>query len=110
MFCTHCGNQVTSYARFCSQCGAAQNPAAIPVAARRLVRPCYGRKIAGVCLGFAHYLDLDVTLLRILWLVLTFFSAGVTVIGYVVAWILMPQETRVLAPPQAAAPAPEPHQ
>ena len=92
MFCTQCGKQVGAQDHFCSQCGAAQSPTAVPMAARRLFRPRAGRKISGVALGFAHYLDLDVTLVRILWVILTLLSGGMFLLAYIVAWILMPEE------------------
>jgi phage shock protein PspC (stress-responsive transcriptional regulator) len=50
-----------------------------------------GKKIAGVCGGFARYLRLDVTLVRIVWL-LTALTCGVGFIAYIVAWIAMPVE------------------
>ncbi len=105
MFCTQCGKQVLSEARFCSHCGAAQTPGAVPVAARRLVRPQLGRKIGGVALGFAHYFDLDVTLMRILWVVLTLLSGGVVLLVYVVAWILMPESEDGALPAKAEQPS-----
>ncbi len=114
MFCTHCGNQVQPHDRFCAKCGAAQNTASVPTAARQLVRPFHGRKIAGVCLGFAYYLDLDPTLVRILWLLLTFVSGGLGFLGYIVAWIIMPEADYCplcRQPAPAAAPAqPAPRQ
>jgi phage shock protein C len=110
MFCTHCGNTVTAHDRFCAKCGAAQSATAVPTAARQLVRPIRGRKVAGVCLGFAYYLDLDPTLVRILWLVLTFFSCVFPgILGYIIAWILMPETDSSPAwghTPAAAASAP----
>ena len=50
-----------------------------------------GKKIAGVCTGFARYLGVDVTLVRLVWLVIAF-TAGVGFIAYIVAWIAMPLE------------------
>lgn len=50
-----------------------------------------GKKIAGVCTGFARYLDVDVVLVRIVWLV-TALTAGVGFIAYIVAWIAMPRQ------------------
>ena len=51
------------------------------------------RKIAGVCAGLAEYFDLDITLVRVLWLIVTFFSGIIPgLVGYVVAWIVMPEE------------------
>jgi phage shock protein PspC (stress-responsive transcriptional regulator) len=57
-----------------------------------------GRKIAGVCLGFAEYFDLDVTLVRLVWLVVALMT-GVGLLAYPVAWIVMPEEPLRLAEP-----------
>jgi phage shock protein C len=51
----------------------------------------YDKKIAGVCSGFARYFECDVTLMRVIWLILAF-GTGVGFIGYVVAWIAMPKD------------------
>lgn len=56
----------------------------------RLMRDVQNKKIAGVCAGVAEYLDVDVTLVRILWAALTL-TAGIGVIAYVVGWIVMPK-------------------
>ena len=45
--------------------------------------------IAGVCGGFAEYLDVDPTVVRLLW-VLVSLLAGVGVILYLACWIIMP--------------------
>jgi phage shock protein PspC (stress-responsive transcriptional regulator) len=46
----------------------------------------------------AEYFDLDVTLVRVLWLVITFFTAiFLGVIAYIVAWIVMPEEPEQVA-------------
>jgi phage shock protein C len=66
------------------------------------MRPRANRKIAGVCAGLAEYFDLDVTLVRVLWLVITFFSALIFgTVGYIVAWIVMPEEPEYLPVLQA---------
>jgi phage shock protein C len=49
------------------------------------------KKIAGVCAGFARYFGMDVTLMRVLWLLLAFFT-GVGFVAYIVAWICMPRD------------------
>ena len=49
------------------------------------------RKIAGVCAGFAEYFDLDVTLVRVVWLIVALFGGG-GVLAYIIAWIVMPEE------------------
>lgn len=49
------------------------------------------RKLGGVCGGVAEYLDIDPTIVRILWALVTIFSAGtVGVIVYLVMWFVMP--------------------
>ena len=40
---------------------------------KKIVRPVNGRKVSGVCLGVSNYLGIDVTVLRILWVLLTIF-------------------------------------
>ena len=50
-------------------------------------------KIAGVCAGFARYFALDVTLVRVLWVVLTVCPVPTFgVVAYIVAWIVMPKD------------------
>jgi len=93
MFCTRCGLELQNDAAYCSRCGLATGaPAAqriwIP---HRLSRPMHDKKIAGVCAGFARYLGVDVTLMRVLWVVTAVFT-GVGFIAYVVAWICMPRD------------------
>lgn len=74
----------------------ATNPVGGP---RRLVRVTGEQKIAGVCAGLADYLDVDVTLVRALWLALSIVPGAVVggILAYVLAWMVMPegQATRV---------------
>jgi phage shock protein PspC (stress-responsive transcriptional regulator) len=51
----------------------------------------YDKKIGGVCAGFARYFDMDVTLMRVLWLIVAFMT-GIGFIVYIVAWICMPRD------------------
>ena len=103
MFCTKCGIELKDQVRFCSDCGTATGRAAPMV--DRLTRPMHEAKIGGVCAGFARYFGLDVTLVRILWLVLTLlpvpFCGG---IAYIVCWIVMPKEEAVV-PARSMSPA-----
>jgi phage shock protein PspC (stress-responsive transcriptional regulator) len=68
---------------------------------KRLSRPRNGKMIAGVCAGVARYLDIDVTLVRLLWILLTIFPHIPGIIAYVVCWIVMPRDQEP-APPVAA--------
>ncbi len=96
MYCTSCGHQLNDDDRFCPQCGVATGQGAPPVPAarssgKRLVRPMHQKSIAGVCAGFANYLEVDITLMRIIWLCAAIFT-GVGFIAYIVCWIVMPKE------------------
>ena len=57
-----------------------------------LVRSRDNRIIAGVCAGFADYLGMDVNLVRVLVAVVTLFTAGTGILGYLVAWAVIPEE------------------
>ena len=62
---------------------------AAPQSPRKLYRDTDDKKIAGVCSGLSLYLDVDVTLVRVLMLAaLIFGSAGFWV--YVILWIVVP--------------------
>ena len=101
MFCPQCGREFADRVNFCCQCGSALfSP---PSSRKPLARSRSNRKIAGVCAGFADYLDLDPTLVRILWAMLVIFG-GCGLLGYIIAWIIMPEEplARVSAAPEQA--------
>ena len=100
MYCNACGTELPQRSRYCPQCGksvAGAGPAARPM----LERPRQGRKIAGVCLAVARYLEIDVTLVRILWVLLIFVGGG-GIVAYLVGWLIIPED------PLAALEAPRP--
>jgi phage shock protein C len=99
MYCTSCGTELDSQHRFCHQCGAAYGAAAANLPPKRLSRPRYDRKVAGVCSGIARYLGVDVSLVRILVICLTLWPPSCGLIFYIVCWIVMPRDP--LALPQA---------
>jgi len=96
MFCPQCGREYADRPNFCCQCGTALFT---PAARRKpLSLSRTNRKIAGVCGGFAEYLDLDPTLIRILWVMLVIFG-GCGLLAYLIAWIIMPEEPLPQASP-----------
>jgi phage shock protein C len=100
MFCTQCGTNLDEQARFCTLCGkstalavpGATGVGAIGAAPRRLRRIRARKKIAGVCAGFAEYFDMDVTLMRLIWLGLLLMPPNIGAIGYIVAMFVLPKE------------------
>lgn len=104
MYCNYCGKVIQDDAAVCAYCGIRVGAS---LARTRLVRPRLGRKIAGVCLGFSEYFDIDVTLVRLVWLV-TAILTGFGFIPYFIAWIVMPEEPLLLPAPVNARQATNP--
>ncbi len=102
MACVGCGEQVSLGARFCSICGQnvvqVASPMAPPAVRQRqpfpavagLYRPRERRMIAGVCAGFALRYGWDVTIVRLVLVLSVLLGLGVPIIGYLIAWVVMP--------------------
>ena len=104
MYCPQCGREYVEKVNFCCNCGASFAPRA----QRRLMRSRTDNKIAGVCGGLAQYLDMDPTLVRLAWVLMAIF-VGWGIIGYLIAWIVLPEEPLALPAPQlSTAISPQP--
>lgn len=63
---------------------------------KKLYRSTTDSKISGVCGGLAVYFNVDSTLLRLLWVLVTFFSGIVLgIIMYIACVMLIPVEPDV---------------
>lgn len=97
MICTACQRVIADGSNFCYNCGAKQpnaGPAQPPPSAhgpRKLMRSSRDKKLGGVCAGLGEYFDVDVTLVRILWLI-AFFCGGTGLLVYLILWIALPVE------------------
>ena len=58
---------------------------------KRLYRSRDDRMIAGVCAGLAEYIDIDPTIIRLLF-VLGLFAGGATFWAYIVMMLVVPEE------------------
>src|SRR5262245_9004415 len=69
---------------------AADGPSAPPQP--RLVRSRTDRRIAGVCGGLADYFDVDPTIVRITWVILSIVAGAVVfgIVAYLIAWFIIP--------------------
>lgn len=56
-----------------------------------LRRSASQRMLSGVSGGIAEYLNVDVTLVRLGWVGLTLITGGAAMLGYAVAWIVIPE-------------------
>lgn len=56
-------------------------------------RSRYDRKIAGVCSGIARFFEIDPTLVRLGWILLTLLSLGLGILLYLLAMLIFPEES-----------------
>ena len=61
---------------------------------KKLYRIEEGKKIAGVCGGIAEYFNIDPTLVRLGWALVSLSGTGV--IAYIVAALIMPEKSQVI--------------
>ena len=50
------------------------------------------KMIAGVCGGLANYFDIDPTIVRVGYTLLTVFTAFSGVLAYIIMWLIMPPQ------------------
>jgi len=99
MICEQCGTENAATARFCGKCGREldvqpQQPAQQQVysnESRRFVRCSDDKILGGVCSGFARYVNVDISLVRILTVVGLLLGTA-TFWAYILCWILVPEE------------------
>ncbi|MDR0977311.1 MAG: PspC domain-containing protein [Prevotellaceae bacterium] len=59
---------------------------------KKLTRPRTGRMLTGVCAGLANFFELDPTLVRVGYVLLTLLTAFAGVMAYIILTIVIPQE------------------
>jgi phage shock protein C len=103
MYCTQCGSKLDDAARFCSNCGKSTSPDMAPPPMpdgaysaayenKRLRRIPEQKKIAGVCAGYAEYFNMDLTLMRLIWVGLLLVPPNIGILAYIVSWVVLPKE------------------
>jgi phage shock protein C len=94
MYCNACGKPIAEDARFCAYCGTVLGQMPPP---KKMMRPRANRSVAGVCAAVGHYLDLDVTVIRVVWALIVVMSGIFPgVIAYAIAWVVIPEEPLLL--------------
>lgn len=60
---------------------------------KKLYRSRKDKMIAGICGGIGEIYSLDPTMVRLVYALITIFSAGTAILVYVLGWIIIPEET-----------------
>jgi len=68
-------------------------------APKRLTRRSADGRLGGVCAGLAEYFDVDVTLVRVVWVVLSIVPGAIVggLLAYLAAWMIMPDDRAAIA-------------
>ena len=78
---------------------------------QRIYRSRKERLLAGVCGGIGIAADVDPSLVRLAWVLLTLISMGAGILLYLAAWLIIPEEpeagTGSASPETPAAPGSE---
>ena len=59
---------------------------------KKLYRSKKERMIGGVCGGIGEFLEIDPTVVRVIWAFMTVLSIGVGIIAYILTWIIIPEK------------------
>ncbi|HZK24430.1 MAG TPA: PspC domain-containing protein [Oscillospiraceae bacterium] len=59
---------------------------------KKLYRSRDQQMLGGVCMGIARYFNVDVTLIRLLWVIGGLAGGGIGLPAYIIAWIIIPEE------------------
>ena len=59
---------------------------------KKLYKSQHDKKLCGVCGGIAEYLNVDSTVIRLIWALFIFCSLGTALLVYIVAALVMPTE------------------
>lgn len=66
-----------------------QQPQQQYIPSQKLVRCSNDQVLGGVCAGFAHYSNMDVGLMRLLFVLAFLLTGGTLLILYIVAWVIL---------------------
>lgn len=59
---------------------------------KKLIRPVTGKKVGGVCAAIANYFEIDVTLVRIVFVFLALPGGLPGILPYLLLWIVIPSQ------------------
>ena len=101
MKCYNCGTENVENASFCGKCGAdlesvpsakAQNQQAPPQQeSKELVRCTNDKVLGGVCAGIGRQINMDASTVRLLAVLIFFFTASSIGLVYLILWAVLPE-------------------
>jgi len=59
---------------------------------KKLYRSKKDKMLAGVCAGVAEYFGTDISIIRLVWVLATIFTAFCGLIAYIIAAIIIPED------------------
>jgi len=59
---------------------------------KRIFKSIKNRMICGVCGGVAEYFNIDPSLVRLGWILVTCFTGGAGLVAYIITAIVLPEE------------------
>lgn len=60
---------------------------------KKLYRSRKDKMIAGICGGIGEAYSIDPTMVRLVYALITIFSAGTAILVYILGWIIIPEES-----------------
>lgn len=61
---------------------------------KRLFRSATNKKLCGVCGGLGEYFNMDPTIVRIIWIIITF-AGGAGLLAYLLCALIIPEESEI---------------
>lgn len=63
---------------------------------KKLVRSKTNRMLCGVCGGVGEYLNVDPTIVRLIWVLCSMASCGTGLLVYIIAAIVIPEDNNIV--------------